>query len=270
MAEDRMIGRIGSMVPENLGAVAVVGLFAVAFALFAGNAAFFQAGDHPRPIWTPVGGETAATVEEGAQPRLPVRRVQTRQIVEPVAQAPTARAGDRADEAVSQAAISQLQRSLARLGLYDGAIDGIAGPMTRQAVARFEADNGRPVTGRIDPAIAATIRAAAELAGSAPVPQPKPVSSAPVKTVEIVRTRDPQAPQTTAAPTPGFDPMLVTRVQIGLINYGARAVEIDGMMGEQTAAAIRDFERHFELEVTGVPSAALVRKLEDIGALTSG
>ena len=46
--------------------------------------------------------------------------------------------------------------------------------------------------------------------------------------------------------------------------------EIDGVMGDQTAAAIRDFERHFELEVTGVPSPALVRKLEDIGALTSG
>jgi hypothetical protein len=43
--------------------------------------------------------------------------------------------------------ISAIQRGLARLGYYEGPIDGIAGPVTRAAIARFQSDNDLPATG---------------------------------------------------------------------------------------------------------------------------
>ena len=48
----------------------------------------------------------------------------------------------------------EVQRKLAARGYYDGAIDGIAGPKTREAVRRFQAAAGLRVTGRLDPRLA--------------------------------------------------------------------------------------------------------------------
>jgi peptidoglycan hydrolase-like protein with peptidoglycan-binding domain len=44
-------------------------------------------------------------------------------------------------------------------------------------------------------------------------------------------------------------------------------VTVDGVPGEQTRAAIRRFERHYQLPETGEPSAAVLKKLKSIGAL---
>jgi len=44
----------------------------------------------------------------------------------------------------------EVQRALARLGFYDGDIDGDIGPASRRAIANFQRDNDLPVTGRID------------------------------------------------------------------------------------------------------------------------
>ena len=50
----------------------------------------------------------------------------------------------------------RVQRELRRDGYYRGAIDGLIGPMTRAALARFQRDNGLYVTRRIDgPTLAA-------------------------------------------------------------------------------------------------------------------
>ena len=50
----------------------------------------------------------------------------------------------------------RVQRELRRDGYYRGSIDGLIGPMTRAALARFQRDNGLYVTRRIDgPTLAA-------------------------------------------------------------------------------------------------------------------
>jgi len=46
--------------------------------------------------------------------------------------------------------IADVQSQLQRDGYYDGPIDGILGPMTRDAIAAFQADNGLEVTSTID------------------------------------------------------------------------------------------------------------------------
>src|SRR6478672_5154683 len=43
-----------------------------------------------------------------------------------------------------------VQEQLASAGYYDGPIDGVLGPMTREAIANFQADNGLAVTSAID------------------------------------------------------------------------------------------------------------------------
>jgi Putative peptidoglycan binding domain len=49
-----------------------------------------------------------------------------------------------------------VQQQLASAGYYDGPIDGVLGPMTREAIANFQADNGLAVTSAIDePTLAA-------------------------------------------------------------------------------------------------------------------
>jgi hypothetical protein len=50
-----------------------------------------------------------------------------------------------------------VQEQLARAGYYDGPMDGVLGPMTREAIAAFQADNGLAVTSAIDEPTLATL-----------------------------------------------------------------------------------------------------------------
>lgn len=51
---------------------------------------------------------------------------------------------------LSRADIRQVQEQLQAKGLYNGRIDGIAGPRTEQALAQFQQENGLPETGMLD------------------------------------------------------------------------------------------------------------------------
>jgi hypothetical protein len=50
-----------------------------------------------------------------------------------------------------------VQQQLAAAGYYNGPIDGVLGPMTREAIANFQADNGLAVTSAIDEPTLATM-----------------------------------------------------------------------------------------------------------------
>ena len=50
-----------------------------------------------------------------------------------------------------------VQEQLARAGYYDGPVDGILGPMTREAIAAFQVDNGLSITSAIDEPTLATL-----------------------------------------------------------------------------------------------------------------
>jgi peptidoglycan hydrolase-like protein with peptidoglycan-binding domain len=53
--------------------------------------------------------------------------------------------------------IVDVQQQLQRDGYYDGPIDGVLGPMTREAIAAFQAGNGLSVTSVIDEPTLATL-----------------------------------------------------------------------------------------------------------------
>jgi len=50
-----------------------------------------------------------------------------------------------------------VQEQLASAGYYDGPIDGMLGPMTREAIAAYQADNGLAITSAIDEPTLATL-----------------------------------------------------------------------------------------------------------------
>ena len=55
------------------------------------------------------------------------------------------------------ATIADVQQALADAGYYRGDIDGVPGEYTFRAIRAFQANNGLPVTGRIDPPLIRTL-----------------------------------------------------------------------------------------------------------------
>ena len=54
-----------------------------------------------------------------------------------------------ADEQMTEADRRQVQTALARLGYYNGQVDGIFGPDTRAAIRRYQHELGAAMTGRL-------------------------------------------------------------------------------------------------------------------------
>lgn len=52
-----------------------------------------------------------------------------------------------------ESVVLQVQIGLAGYGYYEGPLDGVMGPMTREALRRFQADYGLDVTGTITPEV---------------------------------------------------------------------------------------------------------------------
>jgi peptidoglycan hydrolase-like protein with peptidoglycan-binding domain len=55
------------------------------------------------------------------------------------------------------------------------------------------------------------------------------------------------------------------KIQAGLKAFGNDKIEIDGVMGNRTRAAIREFQSLFGLPVTGEPSEEVYAKMREIG-----
>ncbi|SES16047.1 peptidoglycan-binding protein [Rhizobium sp. NFR03] len=194
--------------------------------------------------------------------------------------------------------VRAVQAELARHGFYDGEADGRLGPKTTAAIRRFEQASGLPQTGivshdllsalqggasasfgianimpaprptaippaakpaaEIDP-IAAAIRAAE---GGAEV-KPKPASGS----VRAIETASADAASARTGTSAESSAGMVMSIQRGLANLAYADVSVDGVVGEQTRMAIRHFEKHYRLPETGEPSAAVLKKMKEIGAI---
>ncbi|MGB3027935.1 peptidoglycan-binding domain-containing protein, partial [Paradevosia shaoguanensis] len=73
-----------------------------------------------------------------------------------------------------------------------------------------------------------------------------------------------QAPANAVSST---DPQLVAKVQRGLASLGFLAGSVDGVPGEATAKAIRNFEVYYNYDVTGKVTPQLVDMLTAAGAV---
>ena len=195
-----------------------------------------------------------------------------------------------ANAAETAGLIREVQGELLRRGLYDGEADGVIGPRTETAIAIFQKTVGMEANGLVTPELLAALTLDRGITAAVPAQRPvmdvdapgeDPVAAA-IRSAESQVVTAPRRPVTATQPVPpktveptapppvqqaNFDPGLVMEIQRGLSNMAYKNIRIDGVPGEDTRAAIRRFERHYQLPETGEPSAAVLKKLKSIGAL---
>jgi murein L,D-transpeptidase YcbB/YkuD len=88
-------------------------------------------------------------------------------------------------EAAVHAYTSALQRSLADAGYYQGAVDGVYGPATVDAVSALQKAHGLPVTGTVDKATDAALRADLQAKGGAAAEQATASTAAVQQTLKL-------------------------------------------------------------------------------------
>jgi len=237
----RAVGNTISRHPSIAGGV-VAG--AVIFGYVAMNA-MYQPGKHPSP-WFVTRDDSVRQVAAVRQAvPVPENTVTTFKIERADAPAPVSDTQD--------TLVAQLQEALRARGIYDGIADGVAGPQTREAIRGYQVQSGLEPTG--EPTDALLVHILITNLESVATPQGRPEPEA----LTIPR------PSSLTPAESGSD--LILDIQTGLSNIAYADIKVDGIAGEQTRAAIADFQKHYRLPVTGKPDSAVLEKLKEIGAL---
>jgi peptidoglycan hydrolase-like protein with peptidoglycan-binding domain len=236
--------------PAMSGGLLVMALTATAIV---SNAMFLQTGHHPEPLFTTRPSLSPPTPK--LAPVVPAPR-NTAKTVEaappPLSPAPPAAEPGAEPEAVL---VAKIQRELARLGLYVGSIDGIAGSRTKSAIAAYETAAGRAVTGMPTAELL-------EFMTNAPL-TPAQSAAAPPPTTGVAADNATQKSQPDAA-SPSE---LYRRVQTALNQAGYGPIAVDGHPGSASADAIRRFELDNGLPITGDIGDQVIARLVAIGAM---
>lgn len=247
------IARFGAVALDNPVATGGVLVMVLTATLIAANALSFQPGKHPAPLFVSVASERASVP---LPPRAP-------------AQSPL-QAANRSD------LVHEVQVSLQRAGYYTGALDGVSGPMTDQAVRAYERASGLPETGEITHSLLAHMllnpgtgakagdpRTGAQAERSTvPLPQASPMAATPVTTSSVPSPYAP--PERIPAAATGGEPgrETVRAVQQALADLGYGPITIDGVTGAETASAIRRFELDRGMAITGKVRPEIYASLE--------
>lgn len=168
---------------------------------------------------------------------------------------PTLLAGSTGDS------VSRLQATLKLLGFYQGEVNGTYSPTTQSAVSRFQSAAGLPVDGIAGPSTWRKLLPLREdIAPVATTPAPS-VAPTPAAT-------DPIAPAEPTGPPilrPDIEGPAVAQLQRELQALGYYSGVVDGIYGEGTQNAVKDFQSDQQLEVDAIvgPSTwdALTRAL---------
>ncbi|NEK37214.1 peptidoglycan-binding domain-containing protein [Rhizobium leguminosarum] len=268
---------LGGVIGRNPSVAGGAITFAVIFSFVAANALWYQPGLHPHPIFrtrdpqspTVLGARRPAEEQQGDVTTFRIERPQDTGTTNatPAPAAP----GQQPSQLVMD-----IQQQLVRRGLYNGIPDGIIGPRTSAAILFFEETVGMTQTGDPTPEVLVALKT--DAAGPSTVPAEKPpedVSSkaaaedpvaAAIRSAEkTVKTVPSAAKQVPSSQITNVD--LVLKIQKGLSNMAYANVGVDGVAGEQTRAAIRHFQKHYNLPEDGEPNQAVLKKLKDIGAI---
>ncbi|WP_163269030.1 peptidoglycan-binding domain-containing protein [Chelativorans alearense] len=262
---------LGAVVARNPAAVGGTTAFFVSLAFVSANALWYQPQVHPSAfVSTRAPAFTAAPAPEiapeetprpAAAPREEVRAVTDGEGAPKVEAEPAPESTGSVAEDSGDATVRSVQRVLSDLGLYRGPVDGLTGPQTRGAVENYRRIVGLEPSTEIDSPLLSQLglegpAATVEAAVPAPKPAPRPrEQSDPVQTASL---------DGGAVAAAGGDPV-IKRVQAGLKAFGNDGIEVDGVMGENTRSAIREFQSLFGLPVTGEPDQAFLAKMREIG-----
>lgn len=132
-------------------------------------------------------------------------------------------------------AVKRAQGQLKELGIYSGEITGKVGSKTTAAIKEFQRRNGLTADGVLGPS---TIARLDEVAGS-------------------------------GSSSSGVSSDTIKDVQAKLGNMGIYSGEVTGNLGSKTIAAIKEFQKRYNLTQDGIPGPATVTKLNQVYSNTS-
>lgn len=224
---------VGSAIVRNPTMTAGATAFLVALSFVAANALWYQPHFHAGAFFVTRIVPEHEVLAQAAQAEAEVASAPTRALPPP------------------DLLVMDAQQRLAEMTIYSGEIDGRSGPATRRAIEMFQAANGITVTGVLD----ARTRARLNLDDRTAAIEPMAEEADPV-------TR--MASAEPVAEVPEADAR-VRRIQAGLRAFGNEGIEIDGKVGTQTRAAIREFQTLFGLPVNGEPDETLFAKMREVG-----
>ena len=255
---DDETGGLAGFLIENRRAVGSLTAFAVVFSYVAANAMWYQPHAHSGPFFA-TRSVTAPMPQQDrmAQPDAEVDAAAVETIIRIEREKLNARETPDAAPAETAAlpapkgdpVVEDVQRILSGLNLYSGTVDGLTGPQTRSAIEAYRKMVGLSASAEIDDDLIAQLGAKPRsAAGAPPLPQGSPGT-------DMI--------ETSSAPPRGDT--MVLRIQAGLRAFGNDGIEIDGVVGSRTRAAILEFQSLFGLPETGQPDEALYAKMRDIG-----
>ncbi|MBX3581279.1 MAG: peptidoglycan-binding protein [Rhizobiaceae bacterium] len=146
--------------------------------------------------------------------------------------------------------VKEVQRTLSRLNFYDGEVDGLFGPNTRSAIEAYQSKMGLAVTGAVDGSLLDHLGTGSVAPAAVPLPSSRE-TAAPIEVSSRLPARDER----------------VAAVQTGLREFGNEMIEVDGLMGSKTRAAILEFQSLFGLPETGLADEAVQAKMKEIGLI---
>jgi len=270
--------------PRLIGGVAT---FAVVFSFVAANALWYQPKHHPAPLLATRMFESDLkkakhtrpdVADDAADPGVTTFRIERQSDESALEEVPV----DPAKQPASPL-VREIQQALAQRGLYDGPADGFTGPKTTSAILFYQETEGLEQTGDASVSLLAKLKARDTKVAVVPEERPTPDITASTKTAakksddvaDLIRAAEAEpAAKTRSIKVASADqtetdvsPETVMKIQKALTRFAYAKVKVDGVAGEATKAAIRAFEKNYNLPVTGEPSERVVKKLKSIGAL---
>ena len=152
--------------------------------------------------------------------------------------------------------IQDAQRELLALGVYKGAVDGVNGLRTKQAIETYQQMNGLTATGEVSDDLVTHMRfthkvqAASEFTGSV-APAAAPTAQLPLNVVAAV-----QQPA-----KPAID-QNIKKVQVALAGLGYDINKLDGLLNDETHSAILKYQMDNGLDMSGEVDPELLQTLK--------
>ena len=260
-----------SGISSNPSGTAATLIFGLGFAIVAGNALFSQASEHPDPIWATQDGMATRSIVEtvrvdpvgvNSEPSSITRNVLTQRISLRNIPVPTSRPDksvlqkDRKPGAASVKLLREIQEHLADLGFYKGKVDGILGIGSKQAIIEYQSSANILADGEVTYELLTHIRSFTEIN--------RRLSE------QTVRTEVKSEARLTMPQSADFDRKTILRIQTALKDeFGIEEIELDGVFGNQTRSALKEFQRFFKLEQSGEIDRATLEKLQSTGIITA-
>ncbi|PIT68433.1 peptidoglycan-binding domain-containing protein [Bartonella tribocorum] len=143
------------------------------------------------------------------------------------------------------------QKELAELGLYDGPLDGLDGPKTRRAIALWKQQTPQKKQNNV-----------------LPNPTTDEIAIL-IQQSEIEMAKNTTTKNITNSKEAVLDPSVedILQMQKALRNFGHEEVPITGIEDLKTIEALKQFQKMFDLPITGKINHTLLMKMREIGLL---